>query len=114
MEEKGLSSETADKIGTYVTQRGPPMKLLEKLGKEVSLLADKSSKEALKDLSILFEALEGSNCINRIVFDLSLARGLDYYTGVIFEAVCVGAEVKCLQSLIKTELEKGCYIEEDR
>ncbi|VVB06308.1 unnamed protein product [Arabis nemorensis] len=102
VEEKGLSLETAKKIGTYVTQRGPPRKLLEKLRKEASLLADKSSKEALEDLSILFEALEdlsilfealeGSNCINRIVFDLSLARGLDYYTGVIFEAVCKGAE----------------------
>ncbi|KFK35201.1 hypothetical protein AALP_AA5G253600 [Arabis alpina] len=49
--------------------------------------------EALEDLRILFEALEGSNCIDKIVFDLSLARGLDYYTGVIFEAVCKGAEV---------------------
>jgi histidyl-tRNA synthetase len=25
-----------------------------------------------------------------VVFDLSLARGLDYYTGVIFEAVFKG------------------------
>jgi len=26
-------------------------------------------------------------CLHRISFDLSLARGLDYYTGVIYEAV---------------------------
>lgn len=26
-------------------------------------------------------------CIDHIVFDFSLARGLDYYTGLIYEAV---------------------------
>ncbi|XP_010430860.1 PREDICTED: histidine--tRNA ligase, cytoplasmic-like [Camelina sativa] len=94
VEEKGLSSETADRIGTFVKERGQPMELLSKLRQEGSeLLSNESSKEALEDLSILFEALERSNCINRIVFDLSLARGLDYYTGFIFEAVCKGAEV---------------------
>ena len=30
---------------------------------------------------------------DRISFDLSLARGLDYYTGVIYEAVMVGGNV---------------------
>jgi histidyl-tRNA synthetase len=28
--------------------------------------------------------------MNNTIFDLSLARGLDYYTGVICEAVLVG------------------------
>ena len=27
----------------------------------------------------------------QVVFDLSLARGLDYYTGIIYEAVLKGA-----------------------
>ncbi len=30
---------------------------------------------------------------SRVSFDLSLARGLDYYTGVIYEAVFTGAHV---------------------
>jgi len=30
------------------------------------------------------------NCGSSVSFDLSLARGLDYYTGVIYEAVLVG------------------------
>lgn len=33
------------------------------------------------------------NALDNIVFDLSLARGLDYYTGVIYEAVLKGAVV---------------------
>ncbi|KAL1211423.1 Histidine--tRNA ligase, cytoplasmic [Cardamine amara subsp. amara] len=94
VEEKGLSSEVADRIGKFVKEKGAPMELLSKLRQEGSeFLANQSSKEALDELSIMFDALEKSKCIHRVVFDLSLARGLDYYTGVIFEAVCIGAEV---------------------
>ncbi|XVE90592.1 hypothetical protein DITRI_Ditri20bG0090200 [Diplodiscus trichospermus] len=93
VEEKGLSVETADKIGTFVKIRGPPLELLSKImgGSEGSeLLKHNASKDALGDLSVLFEALAKSRCIDKVVFDLSLARGLDYYTGVIFEAAFKG------------------------
>ncbi|KAG7580420.1 Anticodon-binding [Arabidopsis suecica] len=94
VEEKGLSSEIADRIGSFVKEKGAPLELLSKLRQEGSeFLDNQSSREALDELSIMFEALERSKCSHRIVFDLSLARGLDYYTGVIFEAVCIGAEV---------------------
>ncbi|KAI6691335.1 hypothetical protein NL676_028163 [Syzygium grande] len=78
VEEKGLTAETADRIGNFVKERG-------------KFLENEGSVHALNDLEILFNALEKSKCINKVVFDLSLARGLDYYTGVIFEAVFKGA-----------------------
>ncbi|KAK8660270.1 hypothetical protein V6N13_051202 [Hibiscus sabdariffa] len=93
VEEKGLSVETADKIGTFVKIRGPPLELLSKImgGTEgTELLKHDASKEALGDLSLLFDALDKSRCIGKVVFDLSLARGIDYYTGVIFEAAFKG------------------------
>ncbi|CAH9118762.1 unnamed protein product, partial [Cuscuta europaea] len=90
--EKGLSEETADKIGTFVKERGSPLELLQKLKHEGSkFLENNESALALDELEILFKALDKSKCINKVVFDLSLARGLDYYTGVIFEAVFKGA-----------------------
>lgn len=90
--EKGLSVETADEIGTFVKERGSPLELLKKLKKERSkFLGNNESRLALEELEILFKALEKSKCIDKVVFDLSLARGLDYYTGVIFEAVFKGA-----------------------
>ncbi|KAL0327296.1 UNVERIFIED_CONTAM: Histidine--tRNA ligase, cytoplasmic [Sesamum angustifolium] len=58
-------------------------------GKRV--LTNSEAELALNELEILFGALAKSKCINKVVFDLSLARGLDYYTGVIFEAVFKGA-----------------------
>jgi histidyl-tRNA synthetase len=32
----------------------------------------------------LFEYLEAMDRIKKVSFDLSLARGLDYYTGIIY------------------------------
>ncbi|KAI3833309.1 hypothetical protein MKW98_006408 [Papaver atlanticum] len=89
VEEKGLTAEVADKICTLVQKRGPPLELLSELKQDSQFVENNGS--ALKDLYILFEALEQSECIHRVVFDLSLARGLDYYTGVIFEAIYKGS-----------------------
>ena len=38
-------------------------------------------------METLFEYLDAYNCLDRLSFDFSLARGLDYYTGLIYEAV---------------------------
>lgn len=95
VEEKGLTVETADKIGSFVKKRGPPLEILSDLKQDGSqFMENNGSVKALNDLEILFRALEKSKCIHRVVFDLSLARGLDYYTGVIFEAVFKGGSTQ--------------------
>ena len=96
VEEKGLTAETANRIGTFVKERGSPLELLSKLKQERSeFMRHEGSKLALDELDILFKALDKAKCIGKVVFDLSLARGLDYYTGMIFEAVFKGtAQVK--------------------
>ena len=38
-------------------------------------------------MSTLFRLLNAYNIVDKISFDLSLARGLDYYTGIIYEAI---------------------------
>ncbi len=38
-------------------------------------------------MSRLFDYLEAMDRIKKVSFDLSLARGLDYYTGIIYEIV---------------------------
>ncbi|TVU12068.1 hypothetical protein EJB05_45693 [Eragrostis curvula] len=91
VDEKGISDETADAIGNLVKTRGHPLEVLEELRKGGSkFMENGGSVVALKELDILFQALEKANAIDKIVFDLSLARGLDYYTGVIYEAVFKG------------------------
>jgi histidyl-tRNA synthetase len=89
-EEKGLDAEVADKIGEYVVQKGQK-DLLNKLQADLKLTANASMKAGLADMELLFDYLEAFNALENVSFDLSLARGLDYYTGVIYEIVTDGS-----------------------
>lgn len=92
VEEKHLDPAVADKIGQYVNLKGTH-DLLEKLLKDAHLVGNKRAKEGLEDIRLLLVYLQAFGILHRVSFDLSLARGLDYYTGVIYEAVLVGKEV---------------------
>ncbi|XP_068273264.1 histidine--tRNA ligase, cytoplasmic-like isoform X3 [Nyctibius grandis] len=89
--EKGLSPEAADRIGEYVQLHGG-LDLIERLLQDAKLSQNKLAKEGLGDMKLLFEYLTLFGIAGEISFDLSLARGLDYYTGVIFEAVLLQQE----------------------
>ncbi|KAL5146558.1 Histidine--tRNA ligase, cytoplasmic [Glycine soja] len=69
---------------------GPPLALLFKFREGSTFLKDDGFVAALNDLEILFKLMDKSKGPDKVVFDLSLARGLDYYTGVIFEVVSKG------------------------
>ena len=53
---------------------------------------DATVQATLTELELLLAYLASFGCDARIKLDLSLARGLDYYTGVIFEAYVVERE----------------------
>ncbi|GKT83569.1 histidyl-tRNA synthetase [Colletotrichum tofieldiae] len=89
-EEKGLDGEVADRIGEWVVQKGK-QDLLRKLQRDDKLSANASMKAGMADLELLFNYLEAFGALDRVSFDLSLARGLDYYTGVIYEVVTEGS-----------------------
>ncbi|XP_068815902.1 histidine--tRNA ligase, cytoplasmic isoform X1 [Struthio camelus] len=89
--EKGLSPEAANRIGEYVQLHGG-LELIEQLLQDPKLSQNQLAKEGLGDMKLLFEYLTLFGITGKISFDLSLARGLDYYTGVIFEAVLVQQE----------------------
>uniref|UniRef100_A0A8C0KSE7 histidine--tRNA ligase n=1 Tax=Canis lupus dingo TaxID=286419 RepID=A0A8C0KSE7_CANLU len=91
--EKGLAPEVADHIGDYVQQHGG-ISLVEQLLQDPELSQNKQALEGLGDLKLLFEYLTLFGIADKITFDLSLARGLDYYTGVIYEAVLLQTPVQ--------------------
>lgn len=86
VEDKGLDGAVADKIGTYVQLHGG-RELLTRLEQDAELSANARAAEGLADMALLFTYLDVYRLTDRISFDLSLARGLDYYTGVIYEVV---------------------------
>lgn len=89
MIQKGLTEQVTDTIGEYVQISGGP-DLVDKLLSS-PLKGNARALEGLEDMRLLFKymylfGVKGSN----IKFDLSLARGLDYYTGTIIE--CIASE----------------------
>jgi len=89
-EDKGLDPAVADKIGEYVQHKGS-RELLTKLQADATLSANESAKKGLDDMALLFDYLEAFAVLPKVSFDMSLARGLDYYTGVIYEVVTEGS-----------------------
>jgi histidyl-tRNA synthetase len=91
--DKGLSPETADKIGVMVQLSGKPEELYARLMSDNVFGEHKGAAAALADLALLFKYMKAMCSLGSITFDLSLARGLDYYTGVIYEAVLLDPTV---------------------
>lgn len=84
---KGIPSDVADRLGRLVSLQGEPRETLARLR---SLLNSDEERIALDDLEKLFGYLEAVGVLARVRLDMSLARGLEYYTGVIYEAVLLG------------------------
>lgn len=80
---KGMTSEACDKLYPILTFNGTNE---EKLQKMRLLFPDSEvGQKGVEELNYIFEMLQLSPLHNRVLLDLSLARGLDYYTGTIFE-----------------------------
>jgi histidyl-tRNA synthetase len=87
VDEKGISDEVADQIGEYMTRSGDICEMLRFLKSDPRLCANENVKAGIDDMSLLISYLEAFGAVNKVSFDLSLARGLDYYTGLIFEVI---------------------------
>ena len=90
VEEKGLEPEIADRIWGFVQRKGGK-DVLKFLQGEEGLKENQSTVKGIEEMQLLFTYLEAFGVIDKVEFNLSLARGLDYYTGVIFEVVTEGS-----------------------
>lgn len=86
----GLDGVKREMIGRGITE--------EAIGKIIKMLSvssldelndfftqSETGRKGIEELSIVFDYLEESTLQNEIKFDVALARGLNYYTGCIFE-----------------------------
>ena len=89
--ERGLDAAQVDKLQPILNLSGSTA---DKLSALKSILA--SSEVGLKgveELEIVFDELEIVQCTLDIELDLCLARGLNYYTGAIFEVKALDAQI---------------------
>jgi histidyl-tRNA synthetase len=75
-----------------VTRTGPPAELLASLDDELRDVP--GATDAITDMRVIFELLPAFGVAeHRFSLDLALARGLDYYTGPVFEATVTEPKV---------------------
>lgn len=86
----GISRDSSEKILKLISQKGGNTEALDGLGK---ILSSPLAKEGLAELRALFGFLKGTGAENRIQFDPSLARGLNYYTSTVFEAYLLKGKI---------------------
>jgi histidyl-tRNA synthetase len=88
VEDKGLPGEVADRIGEYVKHSGGIRDMLQFLKEDAALSANIHVQAGIADMDLLASYLQALRVTDKVSFDLSLARGLDYYTSLIFEVLC--------------------------
>ena len=76
-----------DNLHKFVQYQGKPWDLLKKLKSDKTFEGHANGSQTMVEMELLFTYLEAFGCLDNISFDFSLARGLDYYTGLIYEAV---------------------------
>ncbi|MGO3152646.1 MAG: histidine--tRNA ligase [Galactobacter sp.] len=86
---QGLTSEQAQQALSLASIRTPDTSFVEQV--RALGVADPMLEEGLDELSQVIEAASTS-APGRVIADLSIARGLDYYTGTVYETVLVGHE----------------------
>ncbi|KRZ79710.1 Histidine--tRNA ligase, cytoplasmic [Trichinella papuae] len=107
--EKGLSPDVSDKLEKLICLRqntcsavlGKDLNatLLEKLSSDPMLKSSDVAQAALNEIKLLLSYCEAFEIEDKVAFDPSLARGLDYYTGCIYEAVLLGEDESCVGSV---------------
>lgn len=83
LEERGIERSAIDKLQPIITLSGTTQSKLDKLG-EV-LATSEVGMKGIEELITIFNYLQVLNITQEVELDLSLARGLNYYTGAIFE-----------------------------
>lgn len=71
----------------FVLHKGDIFSLISKFKESELFGNNEKANKSLEEMQKLAQNLKSFGCYHNIVFDCSLARGLDYYTGLIFEAV---------------------------
>ena len=91
LKERGLSDEQVGKLQPILNLSGTTA---DKLTALKTILANSEiGLKGVEEMEVVFDELEIVNCTLNIELDLCLARGLNYYTGAIFEVKALDAQI---------------------
>ncbi len=83
MRQRGIPEEALEKLRPVLLLEGSDPEKMEFLREMLGSSA--TGEEGLREMDTLLRHLQQAGIAQKYLFDLTLARGLDYYTGTIFE-----------------------------
>ena len=89
--ERGLDAEQVAKLQPILNLSGTTAEKLTAL--KTILASSETGLKGVAELEEVFQLLENVDCRLNIELDLCLARGLNYYTGAIFEVKALDAQI---------------------
>ncbi|KPU63792.1 histidyl-tRNA synthetase [Thermococcus sp. EP1] len=84
LQDFGLNEDDIKKVFDLIELKGKPDEVLPKA---YELFTSEIAKEELKKIEELFELLKAYGVENYALIDFGIARGFDYYTSIVFEAI---------------------------
>ena len=91
LKERGLSDEQVEALQPILNLNGSTLEKLTAL--KTILATSEIGLKGVSEMETIFDELEIVNCTLSIELDLCLARGLNYYTGAIFEVKALDAQI---------------------
>ncbi|MFV0390681.1 MAG: histidine--tRNA ligase [Paludibacteraceae bacterium] len=91
MAEKGISTEAIEKIQPILKLSGSNQDKLNQL--KVILADSEIGLKGIEEMETIFSLCESVNIQTPVELDLTLARGLNYYTGAIFEVKALDVQI---------------------
>lgn len=91
LREKGIAEEAIEKLQPILNLSGDNREKLEQL--QIVLKDSETGLKGVEELTTVFNYIQALNISTEIKLDLTLARGLSYYTGAIFEVKALDAEI---------------------
>ena len=88
---RGLNNDQVSLVETFISIEGNNEEKLEKL--DAMFNSDEIGKQGIAELRHILSAVQQTTLNQQLVIDLSLARGLNYYTGSIFEVKATGVQM---------------------
>ncbi len=90
LKEKNISDAAIEKL-SFLFENKPQHEVLEILKQNFAEI--EIGKKGVEELEFVLENCKNLGLENQLIFDITLARGLDYYTGAIFEVKAEGVEM---------------------
>lgn len=87
----GLSEEAIAKLQPIILLSGTTEEKLQKMAELLS--ASEIGMKGIEETRFIFNVLEQAGLKNELQLDLTLARGLNYYTGAIFEVKALDVQI---------------------